>query len=71
MNVNIAKLDGDRDNNRIWAPSSMGVPQGPSKNVYGKQYAPPVQKDEGDRISPDLLNAFRQNPYTHSLNYAV
>lgn len=24
-----------------------------------------------DRIQPDLLNAFRENPYTHSLTYAV
>lgn len=24
-----------------------------------------------DRLNPDLLKAFRENPYTHSLNYAV
>ena len=71
MNVNVAKLESDRDNNRLWAPTSIGIPRGPVKENYGKQYAPAAQKDDCDRISPDLLEAFRQNPYTHSLTYAV
>jgi len=28
-------------------------------------------KDYGDRINPDLLQAFKSNPYTHSLNSSV
>ena len=71
MNVNVAKLEGDRDNNRMWAPTSIGIPRGPVKENYGKHNMPEVKNIACDRISPDILDAFRENPYTHSLTYAV
>lgn len=73
MNVSIAKIDGDRDNTRMWVPSSMPQ-QSMTKETYGKlnggQYNDNC-KVGVDRIQPDLLNAFRENPYTHSLTDSV
>ena len=69
MNVNIARLDSDRNNTRMWVPSSM--PQRPiTKEIYGKMNGGQTYdecKIGVDRIQPDLLTAFRENPYTHSL----
>ena len=70
INVTMAKLDSDRNNNRLWAPQSV-IPNGPSMQTYGKISQTPqyYNNNEGcDRISGDLLEAFKQNPYTHSLS---
>jgi Family of unknown function (DUF5899) len=72
MNVNVARIDTDRDNTRMWVPTNM--PQVPmSKETYGKIRAPQYYNQciGCDRISPDILNAFKENPYTHSLTSAV
>ena len=72
MNVNVARIDTDRDNTRMWVPTNM--PQMPmSKETYGKIRAPQYYNQciGCDRISPDILNAFKENPYTHSLTSAV
>ena len=72
MNVSMSKHDSDRDNNRMWAPTNMGqMPM--SKEMHGavKQGQQYNQGIATDRISGDLLKSFRENPYTHSLNYAV
>jgi hypothetical protein len=72
MRVNTAKRDEDRTNNRMWAPSNM--PQQPmSKEIYGKMIEPRQlrQNVEIERMEPDLLNAFRKNPYTQSLQSAA
>lgn len=72
MNVNVARIDGDRDNTRMWVPTNM--PQMPmSKETYGKIRAPQYYNQciGCDRISPDILNAFKENPYTHSLTSSV
>ena len=72
MNVNIAKNDVDRDNKRMWVPTSM--PQKSMSPVeYGKirgkqQYN---QNIDTDRMQHDILNAFKENPYTHSLTSSV
>jgi len=72
MNVNIAKNDVDRDNKRMWVPTSM--PQKSMSTVeYGKirgkqQYN---QNIDTDRMQHDILNAFKENPYTHSLTSSV
>ena len=73
MNVNIARIDGDRNNNRMWAPGPNGSGQTPlGMEQYGKVNAPIENRNIGcERISPDLLDVFRQNPYTHSLTSAV
>jgi hypothetical protein len=73
MNVSYSKLDTDRDNNRMWAPSAV-IPSGPSVRTYGKAHMPALsdQCTTGcERINPDILNAFRSNPYTFSLSSAV
>lgn len=73
MNVDIAKIDSDRDNTRMWVPSNM-----PRKPMFSENYGKlnggqtyDVCKIGVDRIQPDLLNAFRENPYTHSLTDSV
>ena len=72
MNVNIGKLETDRDNNRLWVPQTTTLGQFPvGKEIYGKQITK-QQYDENkigiDRIQPDLLDAFRKNPYAQSLH---
>jgi hypothetical protein len=72
MNVTLSKIDSDRENNRLWAPSST-IHSGPSIQTYGKQNMPQYYSETqgNDRISPDLLTAFKENPYTHSLTSSV
>jgi hypothetical protein len=72
MNVTLSKVDSDRENNRLWAPSAI-IQSGPSVQTYGKANMPQYYNESlgNDRISPDLLNAFKENPYTHSLTNAV
>jgi len=68
LNVSVAKNEHDRDNNRMWAPSNMPS-QSMSKEMYGKFTEPQgYQQDVAvERMAPDLLSAFKSNPYTHSL----
>jgi hypothetical protein len=72
INVTLSKLDSDRENNRLWAPQAV-IPNGPSVQTYGKANMPQYYDNciGCDRISPDLLNAFKENPYTHSLTNSV
>ena len=69
MNVNTYRDDANRYDNRLFTPSSI-IPLPAGKDQIGK-FNTPQTYDEGkigcERISPDLLDAFRQNPYTHSL----
>ena len=70
MNVSHSKLDSDRDNNRMWAPSAV-IPSGPSVRTYGKIHTPQLNNactTGCDRIDPGLLDAYRKNPYTFSLS---
>lgn len=71
VNVSTAKQDSDRDNNRMWAPSSMPS-KTMSKETYGKMVEP-VHNQQNvvmERMEPDILNAFKNNPYTQSLSSA-
>ena len=72
INVTMSKLDADRENNRLWAPQAT-IHHGPSVQTYGKTNTPQYYNETADnnRISSDLLNAFRENPFTHSLSSAV
>ena len=72
MNVTMSKIDSDRENNRLWAPHSI-LNAGPSVQTYGRANMPQYyDKCQGcERIAPDILNAFKENPYTHSLSSAV
>ena len=72
INATIYKNDQDRENNRLWAPEAV-IPAGPSVQTYGKINMPQYYNEcyGCERIQPDLLNAFRNNPFTHSLTNAV
>jgi len=73
MNVSMSKRDTDRNNNRQWAPNNMGYIQ-MSPEMYGPVRGGQVYDENKigcERIQPDLLNAFKNNPYTHSLSSAV
>ena len=66
-NIQITKKDTDRNNNRMWAPSSMSQ-HIPSTQTYGKMNVPQYNNGkEMERIQPDILTAFKDNPYTQSL----
>lgn len=68
-NICIAKNDSDRNNNRMWVPN-LGKTTVPSKDTYGKINGPCYDnaKYNEKRLEPNLLNAFKDNPFTHSLN---
>ena len=67
INMSIAKQEQDRINNRQWVPSSM--PQTSySKEMMGQTYTPMENTTNiNERMNPDLLSAFKSNPYTQSL----
>jgi hypothetical protein len=72
MNIQCNKQDTNRYDCRVGAPSSV-IHAPPSIANYGKQSGK-QQYDENincARIQPDILNAFRNNPYTHSLTTSV
>ena len=73
MHLSTIKSDSDRLDGRVNpAFSSLsGLP--PSAQTYGAIRAPQYYNESAgcDRISPDLLTAFKNNPYTHSLSSAV
>jgi hypothetical protein len=71
MNVSVGKNQDDVFNTRTFAPTAI-IPNSTSKEMYGKmdmnQYN---TSSSNSRNEPDLLSAFRSNPYTHSLSSAV
>ena len=73
MNVSLNKSDTDCYNGRVNPPNSKISSMPPSTNTYGAIRAPQYYNEcaNCDRIQPDILNAFRNNPYTHSLTTAV
>ena len=72
-NINIHKIDSDRDNNRWWVPSSgntagftaLGASDTLDRMKVSESYD---QNINTDRIAPEILNAFKSNPYTQSLS---
>lgn len=70
VNVQTDRRDADRDNNRWWAGTAQ-LTQSPSLQQYG-QLQPMQSYDDqrlnAERINPDILSAFKSNPYTQSLN---
>jgi hypothetical protein len=72
MNVN-CKDDCDRFEGRVNPAFSKMASLPPSVQTYGAIHAPQYYNEcqMCDRIQPDILNAFRNNPYTHSLTTSV
>ncbi len=73
MHLTTIKPDTDRLDGRVNpAYSSLsGLP--PSAQTYGAIRAPQYYDECAgcDRIQPDILSAFKKNPYTHSLTNSV
>lgn len=70
VNVSIAKNETDRENNRLWAPQAV-IRNGPSMQTHGQLSQMPQYKDNSinnNRLDAGLLEAFKANPYTHSLH---
>jgi hypothetical protein len=70
MNVSYSKLDCDRENNRMWAPSAV-IPSGPSVRTYGKIHTPQLNDQclSGcERIDPGILDNLKSNPYAFPFN---
>ena len=73
MNVNISKQDTSRYDGRFNPVSSTLATLPPSVQTLGAVSAPQYYNESigCDRIQPDILKAFRENPYTHSLTTSV
>jgi hypothetical protein len=73
MHLSTIKSDSDRLDGRVNPAFSRlsGLP--PSVNTYGAIRAPQYYNEcaSCDRIQPDILTAFKNNPYTHSLTNSV
>ena len=72
-NITIQKRDGDRDNNRWWVPSAGNTAGVTARGIVDSIDRVKVsqgydQNINTDRISPDILSAFKSNPYTQSLS---
>ena len=69
--INLSINKTDKETCYVSAPNSV-FGSVPSVEQLGITDMPAEDnKCMTDRIQPDLLNAFRENPYTHSLTYAV
>jgi len=71
-NINVAKLETDRNNPRLWVPGPTSVSQvSVGKEIYGKMTGP-QEYDENkigvDRIQPEMLSALKTNPYVQSFH---
>ena len=69
MNIDTYKNENDRNNNRMWVPTN--APKNYNNTILAADNARGLQtydqKINNDRLNPDLLSAFKNNPYTHSL----
>jgi hypothetical protein len=71
-NIQVNRLDGDRNNNR-WGVASGGPTVIPSMETHGRIHGSQMtfaedNRHQMDRINPDLLMAFKSNPYTKPLD---
>jgi hypothetical protein len=73
MNVNCWKQDTNRYDGRMNPAAATFAGMPPSVNTYGAIRAPQYYNEcqMCDRIQPDILSAFKENPYTHSLTTSV
>jgi hypothetical protein len=69
QNISTGKLESDRENNRWWVTSG-GPTNIQGVENYGRVNTPHQYSNQQDtnRIDPNLLSAFKANPYTQSLH---
>jgi hypothetical protein len=72
-NISIHRRDSDRDNNRMWVPSSGDTAgltlRAPNETIDRVKVSQGYNQNMNtDRIAPDILSAFKNNPYTQSLS---
>lgn len=72
INVSLHKRDTCESDNYFGTACSV-TPSPPSVQTYGAINMPQYYNEcqTCERIDPRILDAFRSNPYTHSLTYAV
>jgi hypothetical protein len=72
MNIH-CKDDSDRFEGRVNPAYSTLTGLPPSVQTYGAINVPQYYNECAgcDRINPDILTAFKENPYTHSLTTSV
>ena len=67
-NISINRRDSDRNNTRLWVPSSKNIGGLDSSTVVNNTRVKVTtfydQSINTDRISPEILKAFKDNPYT-------
>ena len=70
MNLSIVRRDSDRDNTRAYAPAGRVNSAIPDINRYGEVNMPQTYNNSQgcERINPDILKAFKENPFTQSLS---
>jgi len=71
-NIQIGRRDSDRNNNRYNVPSGGPITI-PSMDTHGMIHGGNMnlvedQRQQLDRINPDILTAFKNNPYTKPLD---
>ena len=69
-NISMNRRDSDRDNTRLWVPSAKNIgglnSQTAVNNTRVKVSTFYDQNVSTDRISPEILKAFKDNPYTRA-----
>ena len=72
MNVNIPRIDTDRENPRMWVPNCSNIAQLPiGREQYGVIKGKQIYEENDinvTRIEGNILQAFKNNPYTQSLS---
>ena len=68
-NIKVDKIETDRVNNRMFVPQNI-TKASPALQQYGQMSARSEfgQDVQCQRMAPETLNAFRSNPYAHSLH---
>ena len=70
INMKTQKFESDRNNNRMFVPSTGPVVPMGNGVTQTTKYPQSAGQDNNNRIDGNLLQAFKQNPYTHSLSSA-
>ena len=71
--INMSLAQECSENPRMWVPSNApnAIPSAEQHGVVNNHPQSYDQQYNNERINPNLLSAFKQNPYTHSLHSAA